>query len=90
MERQTFNSDISHNNLHQNYLAARREVSQSSFSEDDVYFLLNDCQLVCFVLKDVSEAFQFLIHKMRAGVTLILMTCSKPSICGNFLKQKLT
>lgn len=67
MERQTFNSDISHHNLHQNFLAARRAVSQSSFSEEDVYFLLNDCQLVCFVLKDVSEAFQFFDSQNARG-----------------------
>ena len=41
IERQTFNSDISHHNLYQNFLAARRAVSCSSFSEEDVCFLLN-------------------------------------------------
>lgn len=59
IRRQTFNSDISQYNLHQNFLAARRAVARSEFSEADIDFLLNHCQLVSFVLNDVSEAFQF-------------------------------
>ncbi|WP_368940086.1 DUF262 domain-containing protein [Proteus mirabilis] len=67
IERQTFNSDISHHNLYQNFLAARRAVSCSSFSEEDVYFLLNKCQLVSFVLNDISEAFQFFDSQNARG-----------------------
>jgi hypothetical protein len=67
IKRQTFNSDISHHNLHQNYLAARRAVSRSSFSEEDVCFLLSGCQLVSFVLDDVSEAFQFFDSQNARG-----------------------
>lgn len=67
IERQTFNSDISHHNLHQNFLAARRAVSRSSFGEEEVHFLLSRCQLVSFVLSDVSEAFQFFDSQNARG-----------------------
>jgi hypothetical protein len=64
---QHFNSDISHQNLHQNYMAARRAVSRSDYTEDDIDFLLNRCQLVIFVLKDESEAFQFFDSQNARG-----------------------
>ena len=67
IERQHFSSDISHQNLHQNFLAAKRIVSRNDFSEDDVDFLLNRCQLVIFVLNDVSEAFQFFDSQNAPG-----------------------
>lgn len=66
-QRQTFNSDISQHNLHQNFLAACRAVARSEFSEADIDFLLNRCQLVCFVLNDVSEAFQFFDSQNARG-----------------------
>ncbi|SPY95596.1 Uncharacterized conserved protein [Proteus mirabilis] len=59
LNRQTFNSDISHRNLHQNFMAAKRAVARSDFTEADIDFLLNRCEVVTFVLDDVSEAFQF-------------------------------
>lgn len=67
LQRQTFNSDISQNNLHQNFLAARRAVTRSEFTEADIYFLLNSCQLVTFVLDDISEAFQFFDSQNARG-----------------------
>lgn len=63
LNRQTFNSDISHRNLHQNFMAAKRAVARSDFTEADIDFLLNRCEVVTFVLDDVSEAFQFLTRK---------------------------
>lgn len=69
---QSFSSEISHHNLHQNYMAARRAVSRSDFTEEDIDFLLNRCEVVTFVLDDVSEAFQFLIPKMPEGAISIL------------------
>ncbi|CAD2224003.1 conserved hypothetical protein [Pseudoalteromonas sp. 3J6] len=33
LQRQTFNSDISHRNLHQNFMAAKRAVARSDFTE---------------------------------------------------------
>ncbi|HCE2174355.1 TPA: DUF262 domain-containing protein [Vibrio parahaemolyticus] len=67
MLRQRFASDVSHRNLHQNYLEAKRVVSRSEFTEAHIDFLLNRCQVVAFVLKDVSEAFQFFDSQNARG-----------------------
>ncbi|MCU8177232.1 DUF262 domain-containing protein [Vibrio vulnificus] len=67
LQRQTFNSDISHRNLHQNYMAAKRAVARSDFTEADMDFLLNRCELVTFVLEDISEAFQFFDSQNARG-----------------------
>lgn len=67
LERQCFTSDISYRNLHQNYMAARRAVSRTSFTEHDIDFLLNRCEAVTFVLEDVSEAFQFFDSQNARG-----------------------
>lgn len=67
LSRQKFSSDISHRNLHQNYRAAIRAVSRPDFTEADIDFLLNRCQLVTFVLTDVSEAFQFFDSQNARG-----------------------
>ncbi len=67
LDRQTFNSDISHRNLHQNFMAAKRAVARSDFTEADIDFLLNHCEVVTFVLDDVSEAFQFFDSQNARG-----------------------
>lgn len=67
LSRQKFSSDISHRNLHQNYRAAIRAVTRPDFTEADIDFLLNRCQLVTFVLTDVSEAFQFFDSQNARG-----------------------
>ena len=67
LARQTFNSDISHRNLHQNFMAAKRAVARSDFTEADIDFLLNRCEVVTFVLDDVSEAFQFFDSQNARG-----------------------
>jgi len=67
LKRQCFSSDISHHNLHQNYMAAKRAVSRPDFDEADIDFLLNRCELVTFVLTDVSEAFQFFDSQNARG-----------------------
>ena len=67
MQHQHFSSDISHQNLHQNFLAAKRIVARNDFNETDIDFLLNRCQLVIFVLDDVSEAFQFFDSQNARG-----------------------
>lgn len=67
LQRQTFNSDISHRNLHQNYMAAKRAVARSDFTEADVDCLLSRCEVVTFVLEDVSEAFQFFDSQNARG-----------------------
>ena len=51
MDVQKFNSDISHYNIYQNFNAAKRIVSVN-FSEQDIDFLLNNCQVAVFILDD--------------------------------------
>jgi hypothetical protein len=65
--RQHFSSEISHTNLHQNFMAAKRAVARADFTEADIDFLLNRCELVTFVLTDVSEAFQFFDSQNARG-----------------------
>lgn len=65
--RQTFSSNISYQNLHQNFLAARRAVDRPDFTEELIDFLLHRCQLVTFVLSDISEAFQFFDSQNARG-----------------------
>lgn len=65
--RQSFTSDISYSNLHKNFMAAKRFLSRSDFTEADIDFLLNRCQVVTFVLTDISEAFQFFDSQNARG-----------------------
>lgn len=67
LQRQHFTSDISHQNLQQNFMAATRAVTRTDFTEDDIDFLLNKCQLVTFTLNDISEAFQFFDSQNARG-----------------------
>ena len=62
-----FSSDVAIHNLRQNYLALCRIVSRPDFSESMVDFLLNKCEVVCFTLGDVSEAFQFFDSQNARG-----------------------
>ena len=66
MDVQKFNSDISHYNIYQNFNAAKRIVSVN-FSEQDIDFLLNNCQVAVFILDDISEAFQFFDSQNARG-----------------------
>lgn len=66
MSKQKFNSDISHHNIYQNFNVAKRIVSVN-FSEQDIDFLLNNCQVAVFILDDVSEAFQFFDSQNARG-----------------------
>lgn len=66
MSKQKFNSDISHYNIYQNFNVAKRIVSVN-FSEQDIDFLLNNCQVAVFILDDVSEAFQFFDSQNARG-----------------------
>lgn len=69
MDVQEFNSDISHYNIYQNVNAAKRIVSVN-FSEQDIDFLLNNCQVAVFILDDISEAFQFFDSQNARGLDL--------------------
>lgn len=66
MSKQKFNSDISHHNIYKNFNVAKRIVSVN-FSEQDIDFLLNNCQVAVFILDDVSEAFQFFDSQNARG-----------------------
>ena len=52
-----FSNDISISNISNNYQLIEREVVK--FDEELIIFLLNRCEVIQFVLNDVSEAFQF-------------------------------
>lgn len=52
-----FSNRISKQNIISNYRLIEREVV--SFDEEIINFLLNRCEIIQFVLADVSEAFQF-------------------------------
>lgn len=67
LERQFFSSEISEYNLHQNFMAAKRAVERPDFSETTIEFLLKRCEVVTFVLQDVSEAFQFFDSQNARG-----------------------
>jgi len=54
-----FPSDISHKNVRENYQEINRIVTRPEFTETQIDFLLNRCQVVTFTLTDISEAFQF-------------------------------
>lgn len=65
--RQRFGSEFSEYNLHQNFMAAKRAVARPDFTESVIDFLLKRCQVVTFVLQDVSEAFQFFDSQNARG-----------------------
>lgn len=67
IKTQTFSSDISKNNLHENYQELKRLVSRSEFGESHINFLLNHCEVVTFTLQNVSEAFQFFDSQNARG-----------------------
>lgn len=63
----SFESEISKNNIHNNYLEVYRIVSRSDFTEEHIDFLLNKCHVVTVALNDVSEAFQFFDSQNARG-----------------------
>lgn len=71
MERTHFPSRDSEVNLRRNYLELHRTVARSEFDEQKIDFLLNKCQVVCFVLEDISEAFQFFDSQNARGRDLV-------------------
>ncbi|ATG73990.1 hypothetical protein AN401_09100 [Zobellella denitrificans] len=67
MARQRFASRVSERNIQQNYRELSRLVSRPEFSDIHIDCLLNRCQVVTFVLTDVSEAFQFFDSQNARG-----------------------
>jgi len=62
-----FESDIAKFNIHNNFLEVSRIVSRSDFTEEHIDFLLNKCEVVIFILNDISEAFQFFDSQNARG-----------------------
>lgn len=69
-DNQSFNSDVSVYNLYTNYQEILRIISRGDFTFEHIDFLLNRCQVVVFVLDDVSEAFQFFDSQNSRGKDL--------------------
>lgn len=67
MKRQHFSSLISQHNLRRNFQELLRLVDRPEFTEEHIDFLLNRCEVVTFVLTDVSEAFQFFDSQNARG-----------------------
>lgn len=70
MARQRFASLDSQANLRRNYLELLRLVERTEFSEELIDFMLNRCEVVTFVLNEVSEAFQFFDSQNARGKDL--------------------
>lgn len=65
---QTFNSEITKNNIVINFNEIKREVA--NFTEEEIRFFFNKCELVCITLFDISEAFQFFDSQNARGKDL--------------------
>lgn len=63
----SFPSQISKFNICNNYQEISRIVVRPEFTDELIYFLLNKCQFVYFVLNDLSEAFQFFDSQNARG-----------------------
>lgn len=62
-----FSSEISKINIRNNYLEISRIIARSDFTEELIDFLLNKCEVVIFILDDISEAFQFFDSQNARG-----------------------
>ena len=67
MRRQRFPSILSQKNLLANYLEIKRMVLHGDFGEAQIEFFLKKCEVVVFVLHDLSEAFQFFDSQNARG-----------------------
>lgn len=67
MVNPSFTSAISQKNIHKNYLEISRIVGRSDFTEELIDFMLNKCEVVVFMLNDISEAFQFFDSQNARG-----------------------
>lgn len=67
-DRLRFEHKISRENIARNYQEIRNALG--TLDQDFVKFLLETCELVCFTLTDVSEAFQFFDSQNARGKSL--------------------
>lgn len=65
MFKPTFKNDISKENIQKNYNAIKRKLDNVDNSFVD--YFLNKCEITCFVIDDVSEAFQFFDSQNARG-----------------------
>ena len=63
-----FSNDISISNIQINYNEISRQVA--SFDEETINFFFNKCEFIQFILKDISEAFQFFDSQNARGKDL--------------------
>jgi uncharacterized protein with ParB-like and HNH nuclease domain len=63
-----FTSDISKENIYNNYQFIKQNLT--TFDAKTIEFLLNKCQVVFFILNDISEAFQFFDSQNSRGKDL--------------------
>lgn len=64
----TFTQDISKENIYENYNYLKQATQ--NFSPREIEFLLNRCEVVYFILGDLSEAFQFFDSQNSRGKDL--------------------
>lgn len=69
-QKQAFSSDTSIYNLHSNFQEILRIISRGELNIQHIDFLLNQCEVVIFVLEDESEAFQFFDSQNARGKEL--------------------
>lgn len=69
-KKQEFASDISIYNLHSNFQEIQRIIIRGELSIEHIDFLLNQCEVVIFILEDESEAFQFFDSQNSRGKEL--------------------
>ncbi len=61
----TFKNDISKENIQKNFHAIKRKLD--TIDNSFVDYFLNKCEITCFVIDDVSEAFQFFDSQNARG-----------------------
>jgi len=64
----TFKNEISKQNIQQNFYTILQR--NSTFDESFIDFFLHKCEITCFVIDDISEAFQFFDSQNARGKDL--------------------
>ena len=67
LESLYFKSEVSKANLRQNYEEIVRIIEGPDFTEEHITFLLHQCEVVTFTLRNLSEAFQFFDSQNARG-----------------------
>lgn len=70
LQKFEFPHHISQENLSKNYQVIQRFVRGPDFDVESVHTILNGCDVVCFTLSDLSEAFQFFDSQNSRGKDL--------------------